>query len=96
MMKRWMVASILLAAVLAMGVGCAGNAKKMNHVQIGMTESQVVDTIGPPDSTSATPDTVYLRYRLNSGWLFSDDYYVRLRGGIVDAYGRAGDFGLGY
>lgn len=95
-MKRWIAAWILPAALMMMIAACAGTSQKMNRVQIGMTESQVLDTIGVPDSTSATTDTVYLRYRLNSGLLFTDDYYVRLRGGLVDAYGRAGDFGLGY
>lgn len=95
-MKHWIVVPILLTALLAMGAGCAGTSQKMNRVQIGMTESQVTESLGAPDSTSATEDVVYLRYRLSSGWLFSDDYYIRLREGIVDAYGRAGDFGLGY
>ena len=95
-MKRVFAALILAVSILMSFTACAGTASKMNRVQIGMTESQVVDTIGPPDSTSATPGVVYFRYRLSSGWMFSDDYYVRLRDGIVDAYGRAGDFGLGY
>jgi len=95
-MKRGFAALILAAAILMSLTACAGTASKMNRVQIGMTGTQVVETIGPPDSTSATPGVVYLRYRLSSGWVFSDDYYVRLRDGVVDAYGRAGDFGLGY
>jgi hypothetical protein len=44
-MKRWMVASILLAAVLAMGVSCARNEKKMNHVQIGNRAMQIIDSL---------------------------------------------------
>lgn len=95
-MKRGYAALVLVVALLTVFAGCAGTSEKMNRVQIGMTESQVVETIGTPDSTSATADILYLRYRLSSGWLFYDDYYVRLRDGLVEAYGRAGDFGLGY
>lgn len=86
---RW-VAIGLAAAALA---GCAG---KTNQLQLGMTKAQVVETMGAPTSTSETGNTVYLKYRLYSDWIFSERYYVRLVDGKVDAYGRTGDFNLGY
>jgi hypothetical protein len=39
---------------------------------------------------------MYMRYYLSGSGLFADEYFVRLTEGTVDAYGRRGDFGLGY
>jgi hypothetical protein len=82
-----------LAALLLLG--CA-TASKLNSVQIGMTRDQVIDAIGTPSSTSEMADTQYLKYQLCSDWIFTDRYYVRLTNGKVDAFGRVGDFNLGY
>jgi hypothetical protein len=90
-MKR--IATIGLALMLLMG--CVG-ASKMNAVQLGMTRDQVVDAIGSPSSTSEMGNTQYLKYQLCSDWIFTDRYYVRLTDGKVDAFGRVGDFNLGY
>jgi outer membrane protein assembly factor BamE (lipoprotein component of BamABCDE complex) len=76
--------------------GCA-TANKMNKVQIGMTKSEVIKTIGNPASVSAKDESEYLNYLLSE----TDDqawdgitvpYYVRLINGRVDSYGRLGDF----
>lgn len=90
MKKLWVVTLLSLLTL-----GCA-SASKMNNVNIGMTREQAVATMGPPTSTSAKGDVEYLNYRLSSGFLTTDDYYVRLKAGRVDAFGRSGDFGLGY
>jgi hypothetical protein len=82
-----------LAALLLLG--CA-TASKLNSVQLGMTRDQVIDAIGTPTSTSQMGDTQYLKYQLCSDWIFTDRYYVRLTNGKVDAFGRVGDFNLGY
>jgi hypothetical protein len=37
-----------------------------------------------------------LKYQLISDWIFTDRYYVRLTDGRVDAFGRVGDFNLGF
>lgn len=71
-------------------------ASQMNHVQLGMTEDQVIQAVGTPSSTSAMGDALYLKYQLCSDWIFTDRYYVRLTNGKVDAFGRVGDFNLGY
>jgi hypothetical protein len=68
----------------------------MNAVRLGMTQTEVIETIGNPDSTSAIEETLYLKYRLRSNGLFTSEYYVRLQNGQVDAFGQVGDFGLGY
>lgn len=82
-----------LAALLLLG---CGTASKLNSVQLGMTKDQVIDTIGAPSSTSGMGDTQYLKYQLCSDWIFTNRYYVRLTNGKVDAFGRVGDFNLGF
>jgi hypothetical protein len=89
-MKRILVVSLLGLFML----GCA-SAGRMNSVRLGMTKQQTLAVMGKPTSTSAKGEVEYLNYRLSRG-LFRDDYYVRLNQGKVDAFGRAGDFGLGY
>ena len=92
-MNKILISFALVAIVLS---GCA-TANKISRVQIGMTEENVVQTIGKPASTSAKGDTKYLNYSLSET---SDDafygrtraYFVRLVNGIVDSYGRLGDF----
>jgi hypothetical protein len=61
-----------------------------------MSEAEVIAAIGAPSTKSASGDTAYLHYQLYSSGLFPDDYFVRLTDGRVDAYGRKGDFNLGY
>ena len=85
---------LLMAFMLA---GCAmGNADRLNEVKLGMSEAEVIETIGTPSTKSASGDTSYLHYNLYSGWIFPDEYFVRLTGSRVDAFGRKGDFNLGY
>ena len=79
-----------------MVIGCAVSSKRMNAVRLGMTQQEVIESIGNPDSTSAIEETLYLKYRLRSNGLFTSEYYVRLQNGQVDAFGQVGDFGLGY
>ena len=92
MIKR--LTFILLAIVLLFG--CAASSKKMNRLQLGMTKAEVIKAMGSPKSASANQNIEYLRYRFRTDGLFTAEYYVRLRKGKVDAFGKAGDFGLGY
>ena len=85
---------VLLAAALLLG--CAASAKKMNELQLGMTEAEVIEAIGEPNSTSSSQGEVLLKYELRASGLWTTTYFVRLQGGKVDAYGQVGDFGLGY
>ena len=91
MVKR---CSILLLGALLL-FGCA-SSNKMNQLELGMTKAEVIDTIGEPKSASAIEELEYLKYRFKSSGWFTDEYYVRLQDGKVDAYGRVGDFGLGF
>ncbi len=87
---------VILLVATAFLFGCAASSKRMNKVNLGMSKAEVVEAIGNPKSTSANKDMEYLRYKFMTDGLFTADYYVRLQEGKVDAYGRIGDFGLGY
>lgn len=89
-MTLWLLIGLFLT-------GCAmGGAGKLNDVRLGMDEAQVIEAVGNPSTKSASGDTMYLHYNLYTNWIFPDDYYVRLTAGKVDAFGRKGEFNLGY
>ena len=86
----------ILAAVFTVVAGCA-TAHKINNVQVGMTKEQVMTTMGKPASVSAKGGVEYLNYSLSEtddqAWYgITVPYYVRLVNGVVDAFGRMGDF----
>ena len=89
-----MAAGLLIGFLLT---GCAiGGAGKLNRVKLGMSEAEVIEAVGTPSTKSASGETAYLHYSLYSDWIFPDSYFVRLTAGKVDAFGRKGDFNLGY
>jgi len=76
-------------------------SKNMNNISLGMTKAQVINAMGDPSSVSAINGTEYMIYTLCSrtGTLMQDykcirweDYYVRIRQGEVESYGKKGDF----
>lgn len=77
--------------------GCA-TAGKMNELEVGMSRSDVTRTMGLPASVSAKDNEgTYLTYRLFESELdwwkdYDQQYFVRLVGGRVDAFGKKGDF----
>lgn len=94
MLTRWLIALFSVALLSS----CAGTTKT-NRLSVGMTKSEVIDTMGrEPDSTSAKNGVEYMTYLLwRDFWDrrpgdYSDRYYVKLLNGRVDSYGRAGDF----
>jgi outer membrane protein assembly factor BamE (lipoprotein component of BamABCDE complex) len=93
MRTNWILA--LLSATLLL-TGCAISASRMNSLRLGMTKAEVIEVMGNPQSTSAKSDVEYLRYRFLSEGIFASEYFVKFQDGKVDAFGRAGDFGLGY
>ncbi len=81
---RW----IVIAAVLA-GLSCASGGK-VRSLEYGMTEAQVVRTMGKPDGRRRDGDSETLVYtnRLVSGFAWDRaDYEVVLREGRVVEYG---------
>jgi outer membrane protein assembly factor BamE (lipoprotein component of BamABCDE complex) len=81
---------MVLLVGLVLFFGCAGSSKNMNKLRLGMSKTEVIEAMGQPNSTSASRDIEFLKYR------FTSEYYVKLQSGNVDAFGRSGDFGLGY
>jgi len=89
-MKSFRIVLISLSVIFLLG--CAGSAKKMNKLKVGMTKQEVIEAIGQPNSSSAIRNQEYLRYRLNPGGLSPNEYYVQLLDGKVVAYGKRGDY----
>ena len=93
-MSKHLIFITLLSAFFIFG--CATSPNSMNKLRLGMSKTEVIDAIGNPVSTSARQEVEYLKYRFRSDGWFTSEYYVKLEDGKVDAFGRAGDFGLGY
>jgi len=87
----------LLIAVTALS-GCTSRATAMNRLSVGMTKQQVISILGKPSSTAAPGNGVeLLRYTFKDGsWaratMVDNEYFVLLRNGTVEQYGRVGDF----
>jgi hypothetical protein len=87
---------LIFLCLFGLVCGCAGHAKRINDVSLGMTKDEVIDVMGSPAYTSVTKDVEILSYHLRSGGVFSDTFFVRLKDGSVDRFGRRGDFGYFY
>jgi predicted component of type VI protein secretion system len=87
---------LILFILTVLVVGCAGSAKKINNLTLGMTKSEVIETMGKPDYSNVREEVEILNYRLTSNSLFTDAYIVRIKQGKVDLFGRRGDFGSIY
>ena len=61
--------------------------KNFSNLEIGLPEAAATALMGTPTSVSATSDTKYLNYAFGSGM-----HYVRIVDGVVESYGRLGDF----
>lgn len=95
--KEEKMKKIFLPLTLCALAGCAAH-HKMNDLHVGMTKREVTQTLGAPYSTSAKDDTEYLTYALWKDFWdrypggYSDFFFVRIKDGKVDAFGRVGDF----
>ena len=87
---------VILAILILFVGGCAGSASMMNSLNVGMTKADVINVLGVPDYTSGKKDTEILCYKLTSGGIFTDSYFVIIKQGNVDRFGRQGDFGIYY
>jgi len=87
---------IILLALSILVVGCAGSAKKINNLNVGMTKAEVIEAMGEPNYTSGARDVEILSYKLTSNSLYSDTYFVRIINGSVDRFGQQGSFGSFY
>lgn len=74
----------------------------MNDVRLGMTKEEVFNVIGKPDRTAAKKGDgeylIYYLYETIDNNIFSffyirkNDCFVRLVDGVVESYGKVGDF----
>jgi hypothetical protein len=87
---------LILLVLIGLMYGCASSAKCINGLNMGMTKAEVIDIMGEPSYTSGTKDVEILNYELRSGGVFGEAYFVRLKDGSVDRFGRRGDFGFLY
>jgi len=92
LIKRMLILFFLSILVL----GCAGSAKKINNLNLGMTKAEVIEAMGEPNFTSAAKDVEILSYELTSNSLYSDTYHVSIKNGKVERFGKQGSFGLHY
>jgi len=97
MMKRLILAAAILALAAA---GCANIPARnpIMNLSIGMTKSQVIESMGAPDGMAAKGNYEILKYKITTTYdtfnlqEIKEDYYVRLNSGRVEAYGQEGDF----
>ena len=92
-----MVKSVLIACILSvLALGCAGSAKKINNLNVGMTKAEVIQVMGEPDYTSGKKGVEILSYKLTSDGFYGDTYFVLIKAGVVDRFGRQGELGMYY
>ena len=95
--------SKFLAIFAVILVGCAQrvSSESLVEISIGMSKSEVFQILGMPDSVAAKNNTEYLNYRLTTAFspdriytnvVVTENYFVRLVSGKVDAFGKTGDF----
>jgi len=82
--------SFLLFSLIFLAA-CTTSSSRLNNVSVGMARDEVIQKLGKPASTSASKDVEFLNYVFFNG-LREQPYYVRLREGKVDAFGKVGDY----
>ena len=87
---------LIVVALAGLLVGCAGSAKRINNLNLGMTKAEVIEIMGEPDYTSGSKNVEILSYKLTASGITTDTYFVRISNGTVDRFGRRGDFGYFY
>jgi outer membrane protein assembly factor BamE (lipoprotein component of BamABCDE complex) len=83
-------------------VGCSTSASHLNTVSVGMTKPQIIAAMGQPQSTRGNGENEYFIYQLRERMSRPDEpwpvheiiaqYFVRFKNGVVDSYGKLGDF----
>ena len=85
------------AIIMAGLMGCTATAQRTNQLNLGMTKQEVLQVMDDPVSTTARGNVEVLRYELyETGYRafhdFAVPYFVWLKDGRVEAYGKIGDF----
>lgn len=81
---------MMLSALLLLS-GCATESR-LNSLSIGMPKAAAIEIMGNPAQTRAAEGVEYLIYHLPTRGQGMMEYFVRIRDGKVDAYGKPGDF----
>ncbi len=74
--------------------GCRSQyADQLNGIRLGMTREQVIDELGEPNSTGASPTEEVLRYHWygHAGAWSRGIYFVKLVDGRVQSFGSEKD-----
>ena len=80
--------TLLLAGCALLGSG----ASNLNLVSLGMNKTQVTEIMGNPDTSSAQAPHEYFIYYLTVDYGIVQNFFVRFENGVVESYGRVGDF----
>jgi hypothetical protein len=83
-MIRFGVLTIFVLLLL----GCSSIPGKMNKLTPGMPESEAVNILGEPDTTSANSKYKYLFYTVTTSFGVQDTFYVITDNGYVDSFGQ--------
>jgi outer membrane protein assembly factor BamE (lipoprotein component of BamABCDE complex) len=86
-MKKYFV---LLALLLI--TGCATSSNRLQNVNLGMSKSQVISTMGSPRGVSAQDSYEMFRYKVDDGGFAAKEYWFYFDSGKLIHYGPAGDF----
>ena len=85
--------------IIALTISGCTTAAKLNEISLGMSKQKVIQVLGFPDSTSASSGVEYLMYKFYDTWDgemrtggSAKDYFVRIKKGVVESYGKNGDF----
>lgn len=73
-----------------------GTRPDLSKLQIGMSQEEVINILGKPVNVAASEGVTYLQYGWDSPWDgrvgATEEYFVRLVNGKVNAFGEKGDF----
>ena len=87
---------IYLFVLAVLVSGCAALLpNQLNSLKLGMSKEEVIKTLGPPESISASEGIEYLNYSalVVGGMGATTPHYVCIQGGKVVSFGKHGDFG---
>jgi len=97
-MKQIYILLHLLVSFLFLA-GCASTPEALGSLQVGMSKQEVVRILGQPQSVSSQGSTEYLTYSYCVERCIAPPmhrvyvpFFVRLRGGSIESFGRVGDF----
>jgi len=90
---KYIIISLITIFLSGCYTGLGQHSSKFNNVSLGMSKGDVINAIGKPQSTRAANGVEYMTYNVYEV-VFGQyvPYFVRIKNGKVDAYGKVGDF----